>query len=247
MTEVKTHSSFHVRTAVYEGPFELLLGLVEERKLLVNDLALAAVTEEFIAHVREQRGFPLEETSRFIAVAATLLLIKSKSLLPNLALTEEEESDMGDLTRRLALYEKAREAARSLARLFGKRILSERGDIRIDPLFAPSRDLSLASLVEAYVEALQAARTSDTVLPETAVKTTVTLEEMMERLIQRVTTALSLSFREFTGTAKEKVETIVSFLALLELVKQGSVEADQKGAFQDIKMTASQVTAPHYG
>ncbi|HQT82929.1 MAG TPA: segregation/condensation protein A, partial [Candidatus Paceibacterota bacterium] len=97
------------------------LDLIEARKLLVNDLALAHITEDFIAHVRAQEAFPVEETANFIQIAATLLLIKSKSLIPDLTLTEDESADVEDLKRRLAAYENVREASRELARIFGKR------------------------------------------------------------------------------------------------------------------------------
>src|ERR1700722_4197493 len=93
--------SFSVRTPLYEGPLELLLDLIEKRKLLVNDISLAAVTEEYVSHVRAQTTFPVEAVANFIQIAATLILIKSKSLIPNLSLTEEEQTDINDLEERL--------------------------------------------------------------------------------------------------------------------------------------------------
>ncbi|PJA01139.1 segregation/condensation protein A, partial [Candidatus Kaiserbacteria bacterium CG_4_10_14_0_2_um_filter_50_16] len=79
METVTPKTNFIIQTDVYQGPFEVLLDLIEARKLLVNDLALASITEDFIAHVRAQETFPVEETANFIQIAATLLLIKSKS------------------------------------------------------------------------------------------------------------------------------------------------------------------------
>ena len=119
--------NFNIKTDAYQGPFELLLDLIETRKLLVNDLALANITEEFIQHVRAQTAFPIEETANFIQIAATLLLIKSKSLIPDLALTDEESADVEDLKRRLEAYEKVREAARELSHIFGRAIMLPAG------------------------------------------------------------------------------------------------------------------------
>jgi Uncharacterized conserved protein len=82
-------TNFIIETEAYQGPFELVLELIEARKLLVNDLALAHITEDFITHLRAQTTFPVEETANFIQIAATLLLIKSKSLIPDLTLTQE--------------------------------------------------------------------------------------------------------------------------------------------------------------
>jgi segregation and condensation protein A len=80
-----------VKTSVYEGPLDLLLELIEKRKLLINDISLAAVAEEYISKVNGMDELPVGETAEFVALAATLLLIKSRSLLPSLELSGEEE------------------------------------------------------------------------------------------------------------------------------------------------------------
>src|ERR1035437_572995 len=149
-------NNFTVQTDAYQGPFEIVLDLIEARKLLVNDLALASITEDYIQHVRAQETFPIEETANFIQIAATLLLIKSKSLIPDLILTEEENADVDDLKRRLAAYEKVREASRELARLYGKTTMLPVGERPQEPFFAPSRDLSKEALAEALARVLAA-------------------------------------------------------------------------------------------
>src|ERR1700752_3801499 len=106
METVVPKTGFSIKTASFEGPFEVVLDLIEARKLLVNELALATITDEFIKHVQAQETFPVEATANFIQIAATLLLIKSKSLIPDLELTEEEQGDVEDLERRLATYER---------------------------------------------------------------------------------------------------------------------------------------------
>ena len=238
--------NFTIETEAYRGPFELVLDLINARKLLVNDLALASITEDFIQHVRGQATFPVEETANFIQIAATLLLIKSKSLIPDLALSEDENADVEDLKRRLAAYEKVREAARELARIFDRTLMLQAGERVPEPSFAPSRDLSANVLAEALARVL-AAREAVEALPTTNVKPLVTIEEMMDRLAKRVQSALSLSFKDFAGSNTEKVEVIVSFLALLELVKEGAVAAEQYDTHGDIRIlhTAS-VAIPRY-
>ncbi len=247
METVTKKNVFSIKTDSYEGPFEVLLDLIEERKLLVNDLALANITEDFIQHVRSQETFPVEETANFIQIAATLLLIKSKSLIPDLALTENENADVEDLKRRLAAYEKVREAARELSRIFGKSIMHPVGERPPEPSFAPSRDLSVSALEATLVRVL-AARVVVEELPEARVKPLITIEEMMDRLAKRVQSTMTLSFKEFAGSVKERVEVIVSFLALLELVKQGAVAAEQHGTYGEIRIshTASRAV-PRYG
>jgi segregation and condensation protein A len=240
-------TNFHIETEAFQGPFELVLDLIEERKLLVNDLALANITEDYIAHVRAQETFPVEETANFIQIAATLLLIKSKSLIPDLTLSEEETADIDDLKRRLEAYEKVREAARELSRIFGKTPLFPEGVRPAEPFFAPARDFSAQALADALARVL-AAREEIEALPEARVKPMISIEEVMGDLAKRVQSAMTLSFKEFAGEHKEKVEVIVSFLALLELVKQGAVLAEQYEQHGDIRISHTEASAiPHYG
>ena len=214
---------------------------------MINDLALANITEDFIQHVRSQETFPVEETANFIQIAATLLLIKSKSLIPDLALTEEENADVEDLKRRLTAYEKVRDAARELSRIFGKSIMLPAGRCVPEPSFAPSKDLSVSALETALARVL-AARAAVEELPEARVKPLITIEEMMDRLAKRVQNAMTLSFKEFASDTKERVEVIVSFLALLELVKQGAVAAEQYDTYGDIRIShTATTTVPRYG
>jgi segregation and condensation protein A len=247
METLTPRTGFSIKTDSYEGPFEVVLDLIEARKLLVNELTLASITEDFIAHVRAKETFPVEETANFIQIAATLLLIKSKSLIPDLTLTEEEITDIDDLKRRLEAYEKVREATRELGRIFDKSIMVPAGLRAPEPFFSPSRDLSSAALGEALARVL-AAREEVENLPEARVKPLISIEEVMDDLTKRVQSALTLSFKDFAGDKTEKIQVIVSFLALLELVKQGAVAAEQFEQHGDIRIshTASEAV-PHYG
>jgi segregation and condensation protein A len=237
---------FTVRTEAFEGPLELILDLIEKRRLLVNELSLATITDEFISFVKGNESFPLEDATQFLSVAATLLLIKSRSLLPDLELTSEEEQDMDALQRRLKLYEQAREAARMLGEAFGRAAMAPRGERAPEVAFSPSADLTLANLQQSLKDLL-ARLEKEPSLPEVRIRPLVSLEEMMDTLRVRVERAFSLSFKEFTGDKGEKVEVIVSFLALLELVKQGSVDAVQHGHFGDIKIEHTGSSVPRYG
>ena len=246
MEPISRKINFDIKTDAYHGPFEVLLDLIEARKLLVNDLSLADITEDFIAHVRAQDAFPVEDTANFIQIAATLLLIKSKSLIPDIALTDEETADVDDLRRRLEAYEKVREASRELARIYGKSQMFSTGERIPEVTFAPSNDLSTDALAEALARVL-AAREIVEELPETRVKPLVTIEEMMDQLAKRVQSVMTLSFKEFSKNNKEKIEVIVSFLALLELVKQGAVAAEQYTSHGDIRIShTNSISVPRY-
>lgn len=247
MELLKTDQGLLMRSGEYEGPFELILDLIDKRKLSVNDLSLSTVTDEYIQHVRGQGTFPMEEAAQFIGVAATLLLIKSKSLIPDLELSEEEEGDVDDLKRRLMLYEKVREARQELARIYGNAVMVSAGERAPEPVFAPARDLTTERLASALKDALAALEKEAEALPEARVRPLVTIEEMMDTLLTRVQKAMTISFSEFSAGKVEKVEVIVSFLALLELVKEGAVDALQSESFADISITNTSASVPRYG
>jgi len=105
-------SSYTVKTGVFEGPLDLLLDLVTKRKLFVNDVSLAQVTDDFIKYLEEHEEFPIGESAEFIVVASTLMLIKSRSLLPMIKLTDEEEESIHDLEDRLVVYGRVKDFCR---------------------------------------------------------------------------------------------------------------------------------------
>jgi segregation and condensation protein A len=239
--------SFTVKHPQFEGPLELLLDLIEKRKLFVSDIALSQVTDDYITHVRSFQDFPVADSAQFILVASTLLLIKSKSLLPSLDLTTEEQADIKDLERRLALYQKFREVARSLQGVFGKKFLFPRSERHMDPVFSPDESMTLGNLAGAIQRVLTSLPKKE-FLPKLLVDKVISLEEMIGRLTERVTASLRMGFREFAGVGKEgKVNVIISFLAMLELVKQGMIQVVQERHFDDITMeTEGAVETPKY-
>ena len=237
---------FEIKTPVYEGPLELLLELIEKRKLLINDISLAAVTDEYIASINANTELPVGETAEFVALAATLLLIKSRSLLPQLELSSEETRDIKELEYRLALYQIIKEATRGLGSRLGEPGLYEGNPPERQAYFLPDETISLESLHSAAQTLIQGFPQSLT-LPKVAVKKIVSIEEMIERLQTRVSSALRLSFKEFAGIGKkERTEIIVSFLAMLELVKQGILNASQDDHFGDITLESDAVSTPSY-
>jgi segregation and condensation protein A len=239
---------YTVKTPVFEGPFDLLLTLIEKRKLHVNDISLASVTDDYIQHVHERQGIEIGETAHFVLVASTLLLIKSRSLLPMLTLSGDEEGDVLELERRLKLYELFRGYGAKIKAVFGKAVLFARSVDRKmpEPVFSPSNDITLANL-RASIGSVLTNLPKKEVLPEKAVEKVVSLEEMIERLSERITNTMNMSFKDFAGMGKsEKVHIIVSFLAMLELVKQGALTVMQDEHFSDIRMESQTVGAPSY-
>jgi segregation and condensation protein A len=237
---------FAVKTEVFEGPLELLIDLVEKRKLLINDISLAEVTDEYMRRVSEMQEMSLPNTAQFVALAATLLLIKSKSLLPVLELTSEEEATIEDLEERLRQYQVYREAGKYLQERFGQAVMQY-------PEMVPARDIvfspddyctldNLAVAIRNVINELPKVETK----PTATIKPTISLEEMMARLQQRIEKRLRTKFSELRALEPERKNLIVGFLAILELFKQGSVVVKQDSHFSDIEIELDKTPTPRY-
>jgi len=240
-------STFTVKTQTFEGPLELLLDLIEKRKIFINDISLAQVADDFISHIQQAEQFPIADSAQFILIASTLLLIKSKSLLPSLALSEEEQTNIIDLETRLKLYERTRALSQHVKKLFGSTIQFGR-EYRFDitPQFMPDEQIALDT-VHAAMRAMLDRLPKKEKLPQVIVKQVISLEEMIINLTERVTQGLKMSFKDFSAHGKaERVHVIVSFLAMLELVKQGIILVQQEKDFGDIHMETQQVSTPRY-
>jgi len=244
--ETKHLHSFSIKTEVFEGPLELLLDLVEKRKLLINDISLATVTDEYMAKVAQMQEMSLPGTANFIALAATLLLIKSKSLLPVLELTEEEEDIIDDLENRLRLYQIYRDGAKGLGEVFGTAIAHERQFVmEKKPIFHPDNFCTTEELKEAMYRVIKELPITE-VKPRVQVKKVISLEEMMERLQRRIETQIKLKFSELLGNELERTTVIVGFLAVLESVKQGTILVAQLQRFDEIEIESFSTNLPRY-
>ena len=235
---------FLAKSGTFEGPLDLLLELVEERKMLISDVSLSAVTDDFIAYISREDAYPAESTAQFLVIAATLLLIKSKALLPVLELSEDEQGDIKDLERRLAILSRVREAAHILSSR--PRAYIAPGITVRSPLFVPAPDLSLDAL-SAHAHAAIAAFPKSIRRPEVAIAPVMSLDEMIESLTSRIERAIKLSFTDVTRGAQSAKEVVVSFLALLELVRLGKARAEQGTHFDEITIEyAGDLNAPRY-
>jgi segregation and condensation protein A len=244
-------NAFKIKTEVFEGPLDLLLTLVEKRKLMINDISLASVTDEYIQYIERMPNEELGSRAEFILVASTLLLIKSRSLLPSIPLTDEEQMSVEDLETRLKILQIVRDGSLLIQADFGKSIIfyPDKSGVK-SPVFSPHPSINIGAIV-ASLEIVMNRLPKKEVLQKALVKQVMSLEEMMDKLSKKIQSGLSMSFRQFTGnksvTREDKVEVIVGFLAMLELVKQGMLDVIQDRLFDDIKMeTTAELGVPRY-
>lgn len=225
-----------IKTDIFEGPLELLLDLIEKKKFSVNQVSLAAITDEYVAEVKQHSIIIPQEIAQFLVVASTLMLIKSRSLLPNLALSEEEKENIKDLEDRLAKLQWIRVLSMHIAeRVRSRNQMYTRTSIDFPILFYPPEELTAQKLLKAAHEILDAfSRYVKPYLPEKTLQTIISLEEKIQEVMVRVKDAFTHSFHSLISSSKEKMDIIVSFLALLELVKQGHIAVEQGNKYGDI-------------
>jgi segregation and condensation protein A len=245
-SSIKIANQFEIQTEVYSGPLDLLIDLIERRKLLVNDISLATVTDDYMKYVAALEERPLRDIADFVVLAATLLLLKSKSLLPILELTEAEEESVETLETRLRYYQIFRTAGQKLSALFGKRRLYERPFVPDrTPLFLPDRYTEKDALKIAISNVI-ANLPKKVEKPKVKVRKVISLEEMISNFRDRIEKQFKLTFKEFSANAEGRGTVIVGFLAVLEMVKQGMVLVTQHNRFEDIHIERHTTSTPKY-
>ena len=234
---------YEVKLEKFTGPLDTLLQLIEEKNLEITQISLAEVTADFLNYVKALG----EKTSPgiladFLVVAAKLVLIKSKVILPMLELTQEEEGEIHDLEARLRIYREFKLASEHIKKLWDKSKIAYARPLFLSlgdqAIFYPPKELKLSDLTRAITNlavALQA------LLPEkqTIKKAVITIEQKIEELLNRFKQTASHSFK---GMAQEKSrgEAIVLFLAILHLLKDRIIKVHQEEHFSDILIEKSE-------
>jgi segregation and condensation protein A len=242
-----TMPSFTVTVGSVHGPLEVVLELVEKRKLFVNDVALAAITDEYVAFVQNSTT-SLEDRAGFMGIASSLLLIKARSLLPSFAFTASEEAQVSTLRRDLVRYAFFRTVARRLEKVYTSTYVPEQkrdGRRTLRSTSAPTYNPGVDCTTERLCYTMRTLLASVPYLQHlhtTTVKSIQSIEQVVVELITRVSRAARTSFNEATH-ARGREEVIVYFLAMLELVKRGVIDAQQHGTSHSDDILLSKVTS----
>ncbi len=234
-------NAFVVESESFKGPLELLLELVEKRKLFINEISLAKVADDFIEYINQRRDMPLDEATRFLSVASTLTLIKSRSLLPSLKLTDEEEGDIEELKKRLLKYKIFKDATNYLKR---KQMYLPRKRQPAIIIKSKPKDLSLNSVLYA-LENFFNSLPEFIKKPEVSVSKRISLTQVMKNMHRRIFSASTTRFFSIAEKG-DRVGLVVSFLALLELVRRYDIAVNQGDFFDDIEIKTSVDEVPHY-
>lgn len=242
--QIAAHQAEHyqVNTEVFNGPLDLLLELIERAELDITRLALAQVTDQYLEYMHRLQQHNPAEVSAFLVIAARLVQIKSAALLPRPAVIETSitEEDPGEaLARQLIIYKRFKELAGYLQQREESQL---RTYLRLAPPphpLPPARldlsGLTLQDLVNA-ARSVFFNKPTLTALDRVVSMPRITIREKIQTIIHRLRTGGMTTFRSLLRPDTSRVEVVVTFLALLELVKRRIVAAQQNGLFSDIEV-----------
>ena len=237
---IATHQigAYQVSTPVYEGPLDLLLQLIERAELDITRLALAQVTDQYLAHLRSLQERAAEDVSAFLVIAAKLLQIKSEALLPRPPAREAGEEDPGEaLARQLLAYKRYKEIAQTLE---ARQTAGLRTYLRLAPPPKVEGKLDLSGFtVQDLAAAARAAFIHADNRPElrtVVAPPRITIRDRIRHIVTQIKTGQRTTFRRLLGKRHTRLEVVVTFLAMLELVKRRFLQAEQEALFGDIEL-----------
>jgi segregation and condensation protein A len=244
--------SYKIKLEIFEGPLDLLLYLVKKDHLNIYDIPIATVTQQYLEYLNLMQLLDLNIAGEFLVMAATLMQIKSKMLLPAEETQEgetEEEDPRAELVRRLLEYEKFKEIAQDLRQreadqreVFKRTIPEKDKEVSFDS--DVYFEASIFDLINAFSRALE--DVSKDLFYE-VIKDEFTIEEKIHEILHLLLVTESVFLSELFTKAKNKLEIIVTFLAILELIRLKEIIAKQKGLFQEIAIFRNKENIIPYG
>ncbi len=238
--------SYEIKIENFEGPLDLLLHLIKKNEMDIYDIPIAEITAQYLALLDAMQSLNLEVAGEFLVMAATLLHIKSRLLLPPTEEEEpeEEEDPRAELVRRLLEYQKYKEAAEAMGDLplLGRDVFARKF---ADPGLArmeedePVSEVGLFELVAAFRSLLQDVNREETFHEITQERLSVT--DRLHLLLDLLQQKKRLMFREIFSPRPDRHEVVVTFLAMLELVKMKAIHIIQETGFGSIWLYPVQV------
>jgi segregation and condensation protein A len=233
--------AYKIATPVYEGPLDLLLKLIEKAELDITKLALAQVTDQYLEHLKVVKEHSPDEVSEFIVIAARLIQIKSEALLPRQPQLEEGEEDPGEaLARQLREYKRFKQVSDMLSKREIDRLHCY---IRLAPIpYIEPRidigDIDVYDLMEAayYLQNMTLKNKQGTSIEAVVAAPRITIRKKINLIANRLRVFRHATFSSMLGRSRTRIEIVVTFLAMLELVKRHWIRATQDRLFGDIEL-----------
>jgi len=237
-------ADYKVRLEVFEGPLDLLLYLIKQDEIDIYDISLERITGQYLEYLQAFKELNIELAGEFIVMAANLIYLKSRSLLPIDQQPPEEDAGEEDprweLIRQLIEYKKFKEAAAELhLRALEQEKIFARESGASSALQEPLRlgEVGIFQLISAFQTVMRRIEARQDVQEIFGERFSVS--EKIDAILQRVATGVPLRFSDLFAAAASRVEVVVTFLALLELIRLKQVRAAQKNIFEEIEITAA--------
>jgi len=228
-------------TEKFSGPLGLLLNLIDQEELDITEISLAKIADQYVEYIRSAVDINPEEMADFLLLASKLLFAKSKALLPYLYVGEEDD-EIDDLERQLKMYKEFVEASKKIKDTILKKNflflppLSKSRRHQFDlPVFNAPTKIDTSVLKEEFLKIVsKLEKRVEKKLPEEKLESKVSIDDKIGSLRQMIVQKVRVSFSKFLRTAKDKTEMVVSFLAVLELIKQKELVFEQEDLFSEI-------------
>ena len=235
---------YKVKLEVFEGPLDLLLYLIKQDEIDIYDISLERITSQYLEYLQAFKELNIELAGEFIVMAANLIYLKSRSLLPRDQQPPEEDASEDDprweLIRQLIEYKKFKEAASELnLRALEQERIFVRETAFPSAIQEPLRlgEVGIFQLIGAFqtvIKRIEARQDVQEIFSER-----FTVSEKIDSILQRIATGNRFGFSDLFGAATSRVEVVVTFLALLELIRLRQVRAVQENVFEEIEIAAA--------
>jgi len=228
---------YEVKTAKFEGPLDLLLELIEDEKLDITEVSLSTITDKYLSEV-SRLDPKTYDVAEFLVVAAKLIYIKSKAILPTLA-SDEEEAEIEDLKAKLEIYKKYKDAARQFGNILSKnqRSYPAKKPKFVLSNFTPPKGIDLNGLWNTF-QKLMRDMPEELSREEVELPTEkITVEEKIAHLEATFNKSKKQKMSQILKEVKSRIEAIITFLAVLELVKCKHIKVSQNSNFKDIELS----------
>lgn len=231
---------YQIKIERFEGPLDLLLQLIEKEELDITEISMRKVADDYIVHIQALDKINLAYLADFLDIAARLLLLKSRAILPVIEISEDEEEDIQSLEDRLREYKRYKELAEDIKGLAeGKTRLFARPNVTKPKIesFVPPEDVNVDNLWDLLQKVLEKIP-EEPVLPQGIIEKQISIEEKIEEIKRTIAERNRLALKHFLEKSSHKLEVIVTFLAILELLKQRILIIQQERTFGEITLIA---------
>ena len=224
----------------FDGPLSLLLQMIEQEELDITEISLAKIADQYIEYIKRAGIIDPEEMADFLVVAARLILIKSKALLPYLF--PEEEEEIKEFEYQLKMYQEFLAATKKVAAIIGKkrfmfsRPFNRKALFFADKFFSPPKKLTAPDLAMVFNDLLGRIKPAVDILDEKILEPKISIDEKIAEIRKSVFERIQIKFSKILELAGSKTEIVVSFLAMLELIKQKEVIVEQAELFGEIEI-----------